>query len=585
MKDRSLHRLLVVPMAIVALILGALLYRWSNQISEATSVRLADSLQMSMANWHLNLYRELSDVAGALRVDSENSGDLSLYARRFQEWRSASQYRDIVSGVYVIDIGAAPRFLGLDLQDYTFKPAGLPNALSPLPDQLQSAVSTTGENAAPTFPRGLSGWKFGSNPLVLVRSVEAAPGTWLAVHLDKTVIQSRILPDLAERYFMGVDGLDYLIAVVAGAREHEVIYSTDRGFGEQDVADADGRMDVFGDVTLNRFGSRLYVFHQLSESARLAGFPGSMGTQWFPLLNPDSGSGWQMIVRHRRGGPLGAFVAEMHRRDLVISFGALFLLIAMAVALVVASLRANRLAQLQMDFVTAISHELRSPLTIIGSAAENITHGVVTTREQIEQYGSVIGTQTRQLSRLVEDVLLFAATRENRHRYVLRTLEVSEIVDATLSTTNELIRAANFVVQREVEPNLPVVRGDLAAISQCLQNLITNALKYSGDSKWIGIRAFSAEDGGHGREIRIAISDRGAGIASHEMPHVFDPFFRGAAATDAQIHGTGLGLALARSIAEAMNGRLTVSSEPNVGTTFTLHLPVESSPVAASGAH
>jgi signal transduction histidine kinase len=494
MSESTLSKLLVIPTAIVAVILGVLLYRWSNQVSEATSVRLADSLQMSMANWHLNLYRDLSDVAGALRVDSENSSNLVLYARRFREWRSTAQYRDVVSNLFVLKSGDESPPLCLDLDEYTFKPADLSESLKQLRPQLAAIAVTSNSRAASSFPRGLAGWEFESNPLVLVRPIDALPGSWLIIELDEQVIQSRILPDLAKRYFMGVDGLDYLIAVVSGSEPRQVIYSSDPGFGEGEVADADGRMDVFGNATMKSFGSPLYVFHQLSENARLAGIPGTIGTQWFPLLKDNDESGWQLIVRHRRGGALGAFVAEMHRRDLAISFGVLFLLIAMVSVLIVTSLRANRLAKLQMDFVTAVSHELRSPLTIIGSAAENITHGVVTTKEQIDQYGRVIESQTRQLSRLVEDVLLFAATREDRHRYTSRSLEVSEIVEATLAATDDLIKAAEFVVDRDVQPNLPKVRGDLGAISQCLQNLITNALKYSGDRKWIGITASAYED-------------------------------------------------------------------------------------------
>jgi hypothetical protein len=102
MSERRLFKVLVIPTAIVVLVLAGLLYRWSNQVSESTSVRLADSLQMSMTNWHLNLYRDLSDVAGALRVDSENSGNLDIYARRFKEWKSSAQYRDVATDLYVM---------------------------------------------------------------------------------------------------------------------------------------------------------------------------------------------------------------------------------------------------------------------------------------------------------------------------------------------------------------------------------------------------------------------------------------------------------------------------------------------------
>jgi signal transduction histidine kinase len=112
---------------------------------------------------------------------------------------------------------------------------------------------------------------------------------------------------------------------------------------------------------------------------------------------------------------------------------------------------------------------------------------------------------------------------------------------------------------------------DLAVVSQCLQNLIVNAVKFSGESRWIGIRA-RAEDLGARSELQISVQDKGIGISSADLPHIFEPFFRSPEVNAAQIHGTGLGLTLARQIAEAMGGRLTVTSKPGVGSVFTLHL-------------
>jgi two-component system, OmpR family, sensor histidine kinase SenX3 len=159
-------------------------------------------------------------------------------------------------------------------------------------------------------------------------------------------------------------------------------------------------MDLFGRIRSKAVGSPITVFHRPSENQ---GPTAAVGISWFPLLRqvPED-QDWQLVVRHRRGGSLGAFVAEMHQRNLAISFGALLLLVVSLAMLIVSSNRAQRLAKLQMDFVTAVSHELRTPLTVISSAADNITHGVVEGKEQLRQYGSVIGNQARQLSGLVE---------------------------------------------------------------------------------------------------------------------------------------------------------------------------------------
>jgi len=581
--ERARTAILVIPIIVVLLILAVLLYRWSNQMSETTSVRLADSLQMSMVNWHLNLFRDLSDICFALHADSEDASGLGQYARRFADWRDTAPYPEVVANLYVLKSASSssPQALRLDPSTRQFISGGWPTQFTFLREEMEQSGSKAPERGAQFrdnfYPHGgdTGGWQFDPGIPALVHSVSEG---LLVVELNRSVIQQRVLPDLAQRYFTGVDGLDYMVAVVTGGAEKQVIYSSDPEFGMQEVADADGRMKVFGRSHDAKVSIPIDVFHKPSENTGLTGLATSIGTSWFPLIGKSSEDhDWQLIVRHRRGGALGAFVAEMHRRDLAVSFGVLFLLVISVAVLIVVSLRAHRLARLQMDFVTAVSHELRTPLTVITSAAENIAHGVVESRQQVTQYGQVIEGRARQLSRLVEQILLFAATRENRQRYNPRPLEVSEIIEATLAGTADLIEAAGFRLEKEIPAELPKVTGDLFALSQCLQNLITNALKYGGTEQWIGIRAsgesLTGELNEDRIEVQISVADRGMGIDARDIPYIFDPFFRTESASAARIHGTGLGLALAKNIAEAMHGRLTVESRPGLGSIFTLHLP------------
>jgi two-component system, OmpR family, sensor histidine kinase SenX3 len=110
------------------------------------------------------------------------------------------------------------------------------------------------------------------------------------------------------------------------------------------------------------------------------------------------------------------------------------------------------------------------------------------------------------------------------------------------------------------------------ALVQCVQNLLTNAAKY-GDQRWIGVWTAVSQNGGQERRVEVIVQDRGQGIEPSEVNHIFEPFYRGRAAAAKQIRGTGLGLALARNVAQAMRGELTVKSTVEVGSTFTLHLP------------
>ncbi len=232
-----------------------------------------------------------------------------------------------------------------------------------------------------------------------------------------------------------------------------------------------------------------------------------------------------------------------------------------------------KMARMQMDFAASVSHELRTPLAVLCSAVDNIADGVVSGKEQLARYGTVIRNQSRQINGLVNQVILFVSTQDGKGRYAMEPLAVSDIVETAISGTAELIRKEGFTLEQYIEPNLPNVMGDLVAISQCLQNLIVNALKYGAKGRWIQIRAIQEGLKDH-REIRISVQDRGQGIGRGELHRIFEPFYRAEAALSEQIHGTGLGLPIAKSLAEAMGGRLSVTSEVGVGSTFTVHLPV-----------
>jgi signal transduction histidine kinase len=237
-------------------------------------------------------------------------------------------------------------------------------------------------------------------------------------------------------------------------------------------------------------------------------------------------------------------------------------------------LSALKLAKMQMDFVASVSHELRTPLAVICASAQNIADGVVDEKEQLAKYGSVIRHHSRQLTELVNQILLFASTHEGRNRYVLRPLQASAIIESVLTNTRELAEEAGFVVEQSIEPDLPPVVGDFSAVCQCLQNLVLNAVKYGGSHPSIAIRAFRGKaEGQHPAEVRISVEDHGIGIDSAELQQIFEPFYRSPVVTAAQIHGTGLGLPLAKGIAEAMGGRISVISKVGVGSRFTLHLP------------
>ena len=232
---------------------------------------------------------------------------------------------------------------------------------------------------------------------------------------------------------------------------------------------------------------------------------------------------------------------------------------------------AMQLAQLQMDFVANVSHELRTPLTAIMTAGENIRDGLAASADGLFEHGSVITNQAHQLMEIVDQVLLFSATREAKLTHLLRELRVDEVIEDALQATQNLIDGAGFSVETTIEADLPSITADLSVLSQCLQNLIANAVKYSRGKHWIGI---SARLDQNESAILMSVEDQGIGIQPCDRERIFEPFYRSPEVTTARIHGTGLGLSIAKRSAEVFGGKLTVSTEIGVGSVFTVHLPV-----------
>jgi signal transduction histidine kinase len=240
--------------------------------------------------------------------------------------------------------------------------------------------------------------------------------------------------------------------------------------------------------------------------------------------------------------------------------------------ILVSTRRAERLARQQMEFVAGVSHEMRTPLAVICSAGENLADGVIEERQQVRRYGSLIESEGRRLSEMIEQALEFAGIQSGRKAYALQPAETVRILESAIAACAPLIEESGFTIEKRIAANLPALAADAAALSRAIQNLLNNAMKYSGDNRWIRLMAKPAA-GQPASEVQITIEDRGLGIAAADLPHIFEPFYRSDEVTSAQIHGSGLGLSLVKHIVEAHGGRIRVDSVAGRGSAFTLHLP------------
>jgi signal transduction histidine kinase len=153
-------------------------------------------------------------------------------------------------------------------------------------------------------------------------------------------------------------------------------------------------------------------------------------------------------------------------------------------------------------------------------------------------------------------------------------VDVLETLKCVRDDTAVLIHEHHFILDEEFESNLPPVLGDPHSVQGCLEILIANAVKYGGKDRRIRITASSQVSAKRGETVAISVQDHGIGIKASDLEAIFEPFYRGQEALDTQIHGTGLGLSLAKHFANTMGGRLSVESKVGVGSIFTLHLQV-----------
>jgi len=282
---------------------------------------------------------------------------------------------------------------------------------------------------------------------------------------------------------------------------------------------------------------------------------------------PDGDSPWTLAVQHSSGS-LDGYVASTLRRNLAIGFGILFLLGAAVAAIIISSMRARALAQRQLDFVSSVSHEFRTPLAVIYSAGENLADGVTKEQSQISSYGNLIKGEGKKLSSMVEQILEFAGARSGKQKYNFQPVAIGDVIDDAVSQCRQLIDERGVEVEHDIAADLPAILADKRALSQAMQNLIANSIKYSNGTPWLRVTAANGDG-----KVRITVEDRGIGIAKSDVRQIFEPFYRAKDVVDAQIHGNGLGLALVKQIAEAHGGRVYAESEAGVGSKFTVELP------------
>ncbi len=621
--------LVIATLALLPLF-AVLQYRLLGQMSEGLRERMKNNLSASAKRFSQDFDDEITSVMlffqpVAVPFDNQAQDSFANFGVRYRHWLERAAHPRLVKEIYQTDEDGSGGLSRFNSSSNLFEPCEWPEKLQALRKGLESYQNNSAKvqmllrdvfhrkdqphvegSAGALFIRTSIGPVDGDLPGLIIPTTNFSPGalppafpprSHRILVFDADYIRQELIPELIRRHFAGNDAGEYNVAVTRRDQPEQMIYSSDASLPAGAFASGDVAEDFFrirfsdsnqlflsraprvaaeppaGDVfktELRKVEIRVSSESKGGAGGKLAG-PAEAARSSFNMKFESDGP-WRLVVKHREGS-LDAAVNKIRRRNTAVSFGVLLLLGVSAGLIVLSSRRAQRLATQQMEFVAGVSHELRTPLAVICSAAENLADGVIDNREQIKRYGGLIRDEGRRLSGMVEQVLEFAGVQSARKNYELRPTEINQVIEDAGAACHLQLIEGGFEIERDIAPGLPVVKADGASLSRAIQNLLSNAMKYSGDSRWIGLSVESAP-ASRGEEIQIRVSDRGLGIAPAEQGRIFEPFYRGKEAQAAQIHGNGLGLSLVKHIVEAHGGRISVESRVGQGSVFTLRLPV-----------
>jgi two-component system phosphate regulon sensor histidine kinase PhoR len=391
-------------------------------------------------------------------------------------------------------------------------------------------------------------------------------GEAFRLFFEREVVPALNLGLLAE----GTRGHEHLLL---GGRPYLFSYSRRSNDGRSYfvVVEAD-LLHMVANVFPQFFGVRSPRLYQVVDDAGelVFGVPfRERGASVVELPFAETVSQWRLRVAQRDAGTQAA-----RRGRTVIDFvliGMALLVITSGMAILLYAMRRERKAnELKSDFISNVSHELKTPLSIISMFGEMLAAGRVKTPAQATEYAEVIWRESVRLARLIDNVLDFAKIERGVDIYEFSSGDVGEIVARAVELSTHRLNAAGMTCTADIPPELPTANVDNNALTLAVLNLIDNAIKYAADGKRIEVATRAVGD-----RILITVRDHGPGIDAEEHERIFERFYRAKAVRLKPIRGSGIGLALVERIATAHRGGVKVDSAPGKGSTFTLWLPAE----------
>ncbi len=386
----------------------------------------------------------------------------------------------------------------------------------------------------------------------------------------------------------------YCPKCLAGRRQMAYLFYplTDRTRGEQGAFAGVVLNEAFvkDDLIAGSIGKTLNIYHDQTTASSNIAFTISNEDKQVLYSNAAAQDGY--FLETNFDPPFSSWKAAiglrstnldaLARNSFLHSAGATVLVLVFLLCGIALTIRATdreaRLAQAKSNFVSNVSHELKTPLSLLSLFSEILELGRVNDEEKKTEYYRIIRHESLRLNKMIDNILDFSKIEAGRKTYAFANSDIAEVIENVISSYRYQIGNSGFNIQTNIQPGLPPVFIDRDAMAQAISNLIDNAIKYSGSVKQLAITTKTV-----GTELSIEIADHGIGIPRAEQAKVFEKFYRVGNGLVHDVKGSGLGLSLVKHIVEAHNGTIFVESEVGKGSRFTILLPLAGEESGAQG--
>lgn len=583
--------LLAAGLIPLLLVLAILQLSWIREMGERERFRLTQGLFAAADQLSAALENEIGVLPAVFGHDWDDieetirRGDWDKFKKRWEIWRSYALDPSFVAGFHLVRaaVGGAPGgTLTWDGERFAADADGN------VAEALLRAVRTREDGPSFMAPADL-----GDGTEAFLLPAGWGSSYWIAIRIDRKALTEGLIPILAERYLFA--RTDYYFRII-DEKEGRTVYRSDAAADDAFRDGTDVSIPLLrSDFRMVRGDEGPPPAKRSDENAgavppnarrRALENAGDVDRKSEAFRSPPpaplretASARWTLEALHKKGS-LAAAVRMDTVRSGAISLSILLILAVVLFILAEAVRRTQELADRRREFIGTVTHELKTPIAVIRSAADNLADGVVKDLDKTARYGSVIKRESGKLADMIDSLLVYARVGDGAPR-MRGSVDLGMIAQSALESRQEELEAEGFEIVVDIADGAQTaVRGDPSALELVVGNLISNAAKHAKAGRFlklaVGREAPEAGDKAAPKGWAVlTVQDRGPGIPRNERKLVFDPFYRGALARSKQTPGSGLGLNLVGRIVAAHGGRVEVDTQLERGSTFIIRIPLE----------